>query len=246
MSKSTSSIDYCINHPSVNGIIADLKMMVEILSLNFTKLREIIQELANRLDEEQICKQETICQIIKEILKEKIAEGKISERYIESCLPTEYKRKHIRKKIIESEICSVSHNKNASLIQKDESTNDSEYINLENRHSEPQFNNKLTKNPPKLHDTEFEGCRLCKDVVAENKELREIAKKNIMFLSAERLNNGIKISKNKAKEIEDVSKKCKDFIYFIFDIGSNIIRIKADIEIDKEIQENIIQENTLK
>ena len=82
--------------------------MVEILSLNFTKLREIIQELARRLDEEQICKQENICQTIKEILKEKIAEGKISERYIESCLPTEYKRKHIRKKIIESEICSVS------------------------------------------------------------------------------------------------------------------------------------------
>ena len=84
-------------------------MMVEILSLNFTKLREIIQELARRLDEEQICKQENICQTIKEILKEKIAEGKISERYIESCLPTEYKRKHIRKKIIETEICSVSH-----------------------------------------------------------------------------------------------------------------------------------------
>ncbi len=246
MSKSTNSIDYRINHPSVNGIIADLKMMVEILSLKFTKLREIIQELARRLDEEQICKQENICQTIKEILKEKIAEGKISERYIESCLPTEYKRKHIRKKIIESEICSVSHNKNASLIQKDESNNDSEYINLENRHSEPQFNNKLTKNPPKLHDTEFEGCRLCKDVVAENKELREIAKKNIMFLSAERLNNGIKISKNKAKEIEDVSKRCKDFIYLIFDIGGNIIKIKADIEIDKEIQENIIQANTLK
>ena len=29
-------------------------------------------------------------------------------------------------------------------------------------------------------------------------------------------------------------------------IGGNIIRIKADIEIDKEIQENIIQANTLK
>ena len=91
MSKSTNSIDYCINHPSVNGIIADLKMLVENLHLEFTKLREIIQELARRLDEEEICRQETICQAIKEILKEKIAEGKISERYIESCLPTEYR-----------------------------------------------------------------------------------------------------------------------------------------------------------
>ena len=92
MSKSINPIGYCINHPFVNGIIADLKMMVEELHLKFTTLREIIQELARRLDEEQICKQETICQTIKEILKEKIAEGKISERYIENCLPIEYKK----------------------------------------------------------------------------------------------------------------------------------------------------------
>jgi len=64
--------------------------------------------------------------------------------------------------------------------------------------------------------------------------LREIAEKNIVFLSAERLNNGIKMSKNKAREIEDVSKRWKDFIYLIFDIGGNIIRIKANIEIDKD------------
>jgi hypothetical protein len=247
MSKSTnSSIDYCMNHPSVNGIIADLKMMVEELHFEFMKLREIIIELARRLDEEQICKQETICQAIKEILKEKIAEDKISERYIESCLPTEYKRKHIRKKIIESEICSVTQNKSAALIKKDESNNNIDYINLENRNIEPQYNNNITKTLPKLHDEEFEGCSLCKDVVAQNKELREIAQKNIKFLSADMLNNGTKISKNKAKEIEAVSNRCKDFIYLIFNMEGNIIRIKADIEIDKDTQENIIQTNIIK
>lgn len=245
-SKSTNSIDCCINHPSVNGLISDLKMMIEILHSKFTKLREIIQELARRLDEDKICKQENICQTIKEILKDKIAEGKISERYIESCLPIEYKRKHNRKKVIETEQISVSQksNQGASLIQKDEPNNDnnSNHINLENRRIEqkPQFNNnKLTKDLSKLSNTEFEGCSLCKDVVAENKELREIAEKNIMFLSAERLNNGIKISKNKAKEIEDISKRCKDFIYLIFDIEGNITEIKADIEIYKDTQENI-------
>jgi len=233
----------CINHPAVNGIIADLKIVVENFHLECTKLRDIIQELAKKLDENKICKQDIICQSIKEILKEKIDEGKISERYIESCLPTEYKRKHIRKKIIETEICSVSKNKNSSLIQKDESNNNS---NLENRNIEPQYNYNLTKSLPKLHDEEFEGCNLCKDVVAENKELREIAQKNIKFLSAELLNNGIKISKNKAKEIEDISKRCKDFIYLIFSMEGNIITIKADIEIYKDTQENIIQTNIIK
>jgi hypothetical protein len=229
MSKSINSIDYSINHPAVNGIIADLKMVVEKFHLEFTKLKEIIQELAKRLDENKICKQEIVCQAIKEILKEKISEGKISERYIESCLPTEYKRKHIRKKIIESEQISVSQNKSISLIQKDESNNHHDYINLE-RDSEPQYKKTL----PNLHEEEFEGCSLCKEVIAENKELREIAQKNIKFLSAEMLNNGIKISKNKAKEIEDISKRCKDFIYLLFNIEGNIITIKADIEIYKD------------
>src|SRR5215207_9374599 len=137
MSKSINPMDYSINHPAGNGIIVDLKMLVEELHFEFTKLRDIIQELAKRLDENKICKQEIICQAIKEILKEKISEGKISERYIESCLPTEYKRKHIRKKIIESEICSVTQNKSAALI-KNESNNDIDYINLENRNIEPQ------------------------------------------------------------------------------------------------------------
>jgi hypothetical protein len=245
MSKSTNSLDYCTNHPSINGIIADLKIVVENFHLECTKLRDIIQELAKRLDENKICKQDIICQSIKEILKEKIDEGKISERYIESCLPTEYKRKHIRKKIIESEICSVSQNESASLIQMNESNNNSDYMNLENRHTEPQYNNNITNTLPKLLDVEFEGCSLCKDIVAQNKELREIAQKNIKFLSAEMLNNGIKISKNKAKEIEAVSNRCKDFIYLIFDIEGNIIRIKADIEIDQDTQENIIQTNII-
>ena len=119
-------------------------------------------------------------------------------------------------------------------------------MKLENRPIEAQFNNKPTKNPPKLHDVEFEGCSICKDVIAENKELREIVHNNIKFHSAETLNNGIKISKNNAKEIDNVSKRCKDFIYLIFDIEGNIIEIKADIEIDKEIQENISQANTMK
>jgi hypothetical protein len=172
-------------------------------------------------------------------------------------LPTEYKRKHIRKKIIETEQISVSQsNQGASLIQKVESinnnnnnnNNNSDHINLENRHIEqkPHFNNKLTKDLLKINVAEFEGCSMCKDIMAENIELREIVHKNTKFVSAEMLNNGIKISKNNAKQVENVSKLCKDFIYLIFDIEGNIIEIKADIEIDKERQKNIKLANTMK
>jgi hypothetical protein len=238
MSKPTNSIDYFINHPSVKGIIADLKILVENLHLEFTKLRDIIQELARRLDENKICKQDTISQVIKEILKEEISKGKISERYIENCLPTEYKRKHISKKIIETEQISVSQksNQDASLIKKGEQNHNDEDIKIDNRLTEVQNNNKLPKNP-KIHDTEFEGCSKCRDVIAENNELREIVHKNIKFHSAMTLNKGIIISKNNAKEIENANKRCKDYVYLIFDIEGNVIEIKSDIEIDKDTQE---------
>jgi hypothetical protein len=243
MSKSIDSLDNYKNHPLIKEIIENLRKIVEDLHLTFTKLREIIQELAKRLNEGQICKQEKICQAIKEILKDKIAEGKISERYIESCLPIEYKRKHIKKKIIETEQISVSqkNNQSTSLIQKDKSNNNSYSINLENPHNElKSHNDTLKKDLPKLYDPEFEGCSLCKDVIAENKELREIAEKSITFLSAERLNNGIKIPKDRIKEIEQESKRCKDFLCLIFDVEGNIIGIKADVDIDNNVQKNII------
>jgi hypothetical protein len=46
------------------------------------------------LDEDHVVKQDQICRKIKEFLKDKIQERKISEGWIEEWLPTEYKRKY--------------------------------------------------------------------------------------------------------------------------------------------------------
>jgi hypothetical protein len=243
MDKEIQKVEDFKKYPSIHGIIVDLRIVVDDLNDRFKKFQEIILELARRLDEEKICKRDIICQLIKEILKDKMAEGKISERWIETCLPIEYKRRHNRKKIVETEVPAVSqkNNQSTSLIQKDKSNNNSYSINLENPHNElKSHNNKLKKGLPKLYDPEFEGCSLCKDVIIKNKELKEIAEKSITFLSAERLNNGIKIPKDRIKEIEQESKQCKDFLCLIFDVEGNIIRIKADIDIDNNAQKNII------
>ena len=56
----------------------------------------MILETARQLDEEHVEEQAKICKKIKEILKDKIQEGKISEGWIEECLPREYKRKYAR------------------------------------------------------------------------------------------------------------------------------------------------------
>jgi hypothetical protein len=66
------------------------------MHLGLTKAKELILETARQLDEEHVEEYDKICKKIKEILKDKIQEGKISEGWIEECLPREYKRKYTR------------------------------------------------------------------------------------------------------------------------------------------------------
>jgi hypothetical protein len=81
---------------NVKSIARNLRIAVEQMHLGLTKAKELILETATQLDEEHVEEQAKICKKIKEILKDKIQEGKISEGWIEECLPREYKRKYIR------------------------------------------------------------------------------------------------------------------------------------------------------
>src|SRR5215831_18720418 len=79
---------------NVRGNVKELRIVIDQLHLNFIQAGELILEIARRLDEDHIVKQDQICRKIKEFLKDKIQERKISEGWIEECLPTEYKRKY--------------------------------------------------------------------------------------------------------------------------------------------------------
>ena len=111
------------NNPKLHGIIIDLKNIIDDYDYNFKKFQELILELARRLNEEKSCEQNKISQIIKEILKDKIKEGKITAKWIEECLPTEYKRKYSLK----SEQSSLS-NKKKGLVSI---TNEGEEIKID-------------------------------------------------------------------------------------------------------------------
>lgn len=67
------------------------------------KAKDLIHELALRLDESKRCERDQVS-TIKEIMKDKIREGKITAKWIEDCLPPEYKRKYTTK----SEVSSLS------------------------------------------------------------------------------------------------------------------------------------------
>ena len=48
----------------IRGIITDLKLVINHISMNFTKASELIHRLARRLDESKQCERDQICKRI--------------------------------------------------------------------------------------------------------------------------------------------------------------------------------------
>jgi hypothetical protein len=87
------------------NIIAKLRVVIDERDKNFADAKSLISELARNLDETKQSEQTQICRKIKEMLNDKINEGKITGKWIEECLPQEYKRKYAK-----SELSSLSRN----------------------------------------------------------------------------------------------------------------------------------------
>ena len=88
---------------NIKSIIASLRVVVDQIHSDFKQAKELILEMARRLDEEGLCERNHISRTIKKILEDKIKEGKVTEKWIEECLPQEYKRQYIK-----SELSSLS------------------------------------------------------------------------------------------------------------------------------------------
>jgi hypothetical protein len=86
-----------------SDIIHKLLKLIDTYCGIGAKIRDLLLELARWMDETEQCQQDEICRKIKHILKEKIDQRKISERWIEDSLPQEYKRQYTK-----SELSSVS------------------------------------------------------------------------------------------------------------------------------------------
>ena len=90
----------------IRNIIANLMVVVDWIAPRLEQARNLILELARLLDERKLCERGLISRKIKEILKDKIRAGKISGRWVEECLPPEYKRTYVK-----SELSSLSSSK---------------------------------------------------------------------------------------------------------------------------------------
>jgi hypothetical protein len=118
--KTANSNNDISNHPKLHGIISDLRNLIDDYNKKLIKSQELIIEIAKRLDEESLCERSKISQLIKKILKDKIQEGKISEKWIEECLPKEYKRKYERKEVSSLSKKTVSITNKGQAIQLDD------------------------------------------------------------------------------------------------------------------------------
>jgi uncharacterized protein YnzC (UPF0291/DUF896 family) len=80
----------------IEAVVVDLRAVIDDLDRNFASAKSLILKLARLLDETKECKQGQICTKIKEMLADKIKEGKITKKWIERCLPQEYRRRYVK------------------------------------------------------------------------------------------------------------------------------------------------------
>jgi hypothetical protein len=200
-------------------MISDLRNFIDEYNI---RSQELIKEIAKRLDEENLCEKSKISQLIKKILKDKLQEGKITKKWIEECLPKEYKRKYI----IKSELNSLS-----SKIPKQKTitiTNDSCEVLDNNINSAFQSDKDYSsQNENKLLPS-FEK----KDEIDnEIKELKEIINNYEKFIIADQMfteNTVFVIPKEKFQLLKDEIEKTKDKCYLKFDKNKVVKEIYSD------------------
>jgi hypothetical protein len=80
----------------IKTVVANLRAVINELDRNFASAKSLILKLARLLDETKQGKQSQICAKIKEMLADKIKEDKITNKWIERCLPQEYRRRYVK------------------------------------------------------------------------------------------------------------------------------------------------------
>ena len=204
--------------------INDIKKLINTLYGTFRTLEEHIFDLAKEYEKRKICETNEICNKIKKDLEEEIKNGKITDRWIEKCLPKEYKRKYEKK----SEVSSLSSNDEMIVVTTDGTTsrkNDQNYEDL--------TISKITDQDNKIKEIDNKECLSCI-------QLEDSLKSNELFQSADKIRSELKIPKYRHIELENALKQCEDHIIIRFHGYENIVSIESDIAAnnDNDINQN--------
>ena len=189
--------------PTTITILSNLKNKIDQLDNIFGTIKQLVLQLATHLDEGKKCEIHLICTLIKKLISDKVKEGKVSARWIEDCLPNEYKRIYSK-----SEFTSLSGNRGAKTTST-------------GQYSMQEFGGNESISDP---DDDMPD----KDILQENAELKEALLKKTSFQSALNQEHKFEIYKEKLVEIIDWLKNCEERCFLIFNHGV-LIRIESDL-----------------
>jgi hypothetical protein len=235
---------------NVKSIARNLRIAVEQMHLGLTKAKELILETARQFDEQHIEEQAKICKKIKEILKDKIQEGKISEGWIEECLPREYKRKYTRTESQQNHLSGVQQpelvvsTKGNQISQSDIDSKplDTEAISsLFERQEERSPSageasipsaadvNILSQSSDKQIGQECTSCLELQDQVTQLKEaLQRLSIPTADQIPASKFE--LIIPEEKYEMVKDAMDKSKSTIFVICDGSKKFVRAVADVD----------------
>lgn len=183
--------------PKISNILTNIKNKIDELGIVSSTIREHILELAKHLDEDKKCQRDRISVLIKNLLAEKIKEAKISARWIEGCLPKEYKRKYAKSELTSHSVIRTKPlSADQYLVQEfegNESVNDSRDVVLDKKYHSNCTNDE-------------------EDNLQENVELKEALLKSTKFHNALNQEHRFEVSKYKLAEIIGWLKKCESSI----------------------------------
>ena len=206
--KTANSSNDISNHPKLHDKISDLRNLIDDYNKKLIKSQDLIIELARCLDEENLCKRSIISRVVKKLLKDKIQEGKITEKWIEECLPKEYKRKYD----IKSE--QVRFQKKTSI------TNTGQAIQFDEKNSTP-INADILNNSKKDIDN------------IQTLELEEALREQQQFVTGDQIfseETVFFIPKEKFQLISESFNKSNKGCYIKFDRNKILREIQSDIQ----------------
>jgi hypothetical protein len=231
----------------IEGIIADLRIVIDQLDMNFANAKSLILELARRFDETKRCEQSQIFRKIKEILQDKIKEGKITEKWIEGCLPQEYKRRYAK-----SELTSLSKQAKRNTETEEPENRDQILVNAQsgksvltnvesgnddgcdsNFHTGDSIEQRLKKQVTDQYTTSDDNDDdKYKALRSENYELKQTVKRLTSIVPADKISATeleFTILKSKFEEVKAAIDSSKDSVYLTFDRSGILQRVDSDI-----------------
>jgi hypothetical protein len=232
---------------SIDVIVTKLRVTIDRLDIHFDKAKSLISELAIQLDESKECKQSQICRKIKELLEDKIKEGKISEKWIEECLPQKYKRKYANKSEVSSlskqgkeyNITTTGQEKEKELIATDSGkpyikTDDTLASNYGEVETASATNNQLQEglNKKEIINHGVEPELNAEALSSENYRLKEALAKATQFTKDDQISiNEIEftIPKEKYEHVKAAMDNSRDSIFLIFDKSGILERAESDV-----------------